>query len=117
MIQDVLAAGSHLQLLELLNLCSHYLIQVCGLACCCYTLHNPFSCRDEQSVPIEAQCQVKGRDGGWPVVVEFLEQALWQCLGPVMEVDISCTLLAHQKGSWCEAMLSCLGNNLKCKSS
>uniref|UniRef100_A0A2K5N972 Kelch like family member 32 n=1 Tax=Cercocebus atys TaxID=9531 RepID=A0A2K5N972_CERAT len=26
-IQDVLAAGSHLQLLELLNLCSHYLIQ------------------------------------------------------------------------------------------
>lgn len=27
-IQDVLAAGSHLQLLELLNLCSHYLIQV-----------------------------------------------------------------------------------------
>lgn len=28
-IQDVLAAGSHLQLLELLNLCSHYLIQTC----------------------------------------------------------------------------------------
>uniref|UniRef100_A0A8B9YYF9 Kelch like family member 32 n=1 Tax=Bos mutus grunniens TaxID=30521 RepID=A0A8B9YYF9_BOSMU len=28
-IQDVLAAGSHLQLLELLNLCSHYLIQGC----------------------------------------------------------------------------------------
>ncbi|NXW05338.1 KLH32 protein, partial [Fregetta grallaria] len=27
-IQDVLAAGSHLQLLELLSLCSHYLIQV-----------------------------------------------------------------------------------------
>ncbi|XP_066867601.1 kelch-like protein 32 isoform X5 [Kogia breviceps] len=27
-IQDVLAAGSHLQLLELLNLCSHYLIQL-----------------------------------------------------------------------------------------
>lgn len=27
-IQDVLSAGSHLQLLELLNLCSHYLIQV-----------------------------------------------------------------------------------------
>uniref|UniRef100_A0AC11CUX0 Kelch like family member 32 n=1 Tax=Ovis aries TaxID=9940 RepID=A0AC11CUX0_SHEEP len=27
-IQDVLAAGSHLQLLELLNLCSHYLIQM-----------------------------------------------------------------------------------------
>ncbi|XP_029451254.1 kelch-like protein 32 isoform X4 [Rhinatrema bivittatum] len=26
-IQDVLAAGSHLQLLELLSLCSHYLIQ------------------------------------------------------------------------------------------
>jgi len=33
-IQDVLAAGSHLQLLELLNLCSHYLIQVCELASC-----------------------------------------------------------------------------------
>lgn len=27
-IQDVLSAGSHLQLLELLSLCSHYLIQV-----------------------------------------------------------------------------------------
>ncbi|GCB63418.1 hypothetical protein scyTo_0014619, partial [Scyliorhinus torazame] len=27
-VQDVLAAGSHLQLLELLKLCSHYLIQV-----------------------------------------------------------------------------------------
>ena len=27
-IQDVLAAGSHLQLLELLSLCSNYLIQV-----------------------------------------------------------------------------------------
>uniref|UniRef100_A0A8C5WZ52 BTB domain-containing protein n=1 Tax=Laticauda laticaudata TaxID=8630 RepID=A0A8C5WZ52_LATLA len=27
-IQDVLAAGSHLQLLEMLSLCSHYLIQV-----------------------------------------------------------------------------------------
>jgi len=30
-IQDVLSAGSHLQLLELLSLCSHYLIQVCLL--------------------------------------------------------------------------------------
>lgn len=41
-IQDVLAAGSHLQLLELLNLCSHYLIQVCELASCSYTLRIPF---------------------------------------------------------------------------
>lgn len=40
-IQDVLAAGSHLQLLELLNLCSHYLIQVCELASCYCALPIP----------------------------------------------------------------------------
>uniref|UniRef100_A0A3P9C2W3 Kelch-like family member 32 n=1 Tax=Maylandia zebra TaxID=106582 RepID=A0A3P9C2W3_9CICH len=38
-IQDVLSAGSHLQLLELLSLCSHYLIQLVVLWLehdCCY---------------------------------------------------------------------------------
>lgn len=43
-IQDVLAAGSHLQLLELLSLCSHYLIEVrlFGLIICFFLVHFYF---------------------------------------------------------------------------
>lgn len=39
-IQDVLSAGSHLQLLELLSLCSHYLIQVHTLTHTAQLIHN-----------------------------------------------------------------------------
>ncbi|XP_032071157.1 kelch-like protein 32 [Thamnophis elegans] len=39
-IQDVLAAGSHLQLLEMLSLCSHYLIQIQITMCSIYLSHQ-----------------------------------------------------------------------------
>lgn len=62
-IQDVLAAGSHLQLLELLSLCSHYLIQVCELASCRYALSVLSPAVMSCTPPAGARWQVKGKRG------------------------------------------------------
>lgn len=68
MIQDVLAAGSHLQLLELLSLCSHYLIQVCELSPCSYLLH--VSCPGSHNMYPH---QLERSENMGPALVEFLQ--------------------------------------------
>ncbi|KAI6071358.1 Kelch-like protein 32 isoform X5 [Aix galericulata] len=88
-IQDVLAAGSHLQLLELLSLCSHYLIQVhCRFTT--YVIGDTFA----RKIPTESHLAVRWLEHNCRY--QYMDELLQYVRFGLMDVDTLHTVaLSH----------------------